>query len=170
MVCGRSLTLSGNVMGSLALGLTSPKRMLATASAPLLPAYQASSTPLTLSIQGMVTAVPVSSTTMVLRICRRHLRDQRILVVGQRQVGQIHALAGPLVRKHDGDVGRFRQCRRRRRIRAGIELHVGGTGLCFDRLQTAMSGTTRATATRVRCCPEDPPAPSRRRRSFRCQR
>ena len=52
-------------MGSLALGLTSPKRMLATASAPLLPAYQASRMAETLSTQGMVTAVPVSSTTMV---------------------------------------------------------------------------------------------------------
>src|ERR1700730_12994370 len=52
-------------MGNLALGFTSPKRMLATASAPLLPAYHASTTPLTLSIHGMVTAVPDSSTTMV---------------------------------------------------------------------------------------------------------
>src|SRR5664279_1311133 len=65
VVCGKSATLSGKVMGSLALGFTSPNKMLATASAPLLPAYQTSSTPLTLSIQGMVTAVPVSSTTMV---------------------------------------------------------------------------------------------------------
>ena len=52
-------------MGSLALGFTSPNRILATASAPLLPPYQASSTALTWSIHGMVTAVPVSSTTMV---------------------------------------------------------------------------------------------------------
>ena len=52
-------------MGSLALGFTLPKRTLATASAPLLPAYQASITPATLSIHGIMTAVPVSSTTMV---------------------------------------------------------------------------------------------------------
>src|ERR1700716_3782951 len=52
-------------MGNLAPGFTSPKRMLATASAPLLPAYHASSTPLTLSIHGMVTAVPDSITTIV---------------------------------------------------------------------------------------------------------
>src|ERR1700730_16778936 len=52
-------------MGNLAPGFTSPKRMLATASAPLLPAYHASSTPLTLSIHGIFTAVPDSITTMV---------------------------------------------------------------------------------------------------------
>ena len=52
-------------MGSFALGFTLPKRTLATASAPLLPAYQASSTPPTLSIHGISTAVPVSSTTIV---------------------------------------------------------------------------------------------------------
>src|ERR1700692_2661390 len=63
--CGKSSSLRGKVMGNLALGFTSPKRMLATASAPLLPAYHASSTPLTLSIQGMVTAVPDSITTIV---------------------------------------------------------------------------------------------------------
>src|ERR1700730_389924 len=52
-------------MGNLAPGFTSPKRTLATASAPLLPAYHASSTPLTLSIHGIFTAVPDSITTMV---------------------------------------------------------------------------------------------------------
>src|SRR5579885_2236567 len=52
-------------MGNLALGFTSPKRMLATASAPLLPAYHASRTALTLSSQGMETAEPLSSTTTV---------------------------------------------------------------------------------------------------------
>src|SRR5208337_871281 len=39
--------------------------MLAMASAPRIPGYQASSTALTLSIQGMVTGPPVSKTTMV---------------------------------------------------------------------------------------------------------
>src|ERR1700688_922324 len=63
--CGKSASLRGKVIGNLALGFSSPNRMLATASAPLLPAYHASSTPLTLSIHGMVTAVPDSRTTIV---------------------------------------------------------------------------------------------------------
>src|SRR6202166_5272283 len=63
--CGKSASLRGKVIGNLPLGFTSPNRMLATASAPLLPAYHASSTPLTLSIHGMVTAVPDSITTIV---------------------------------------------------------------------------------------------------------
>src|ERR1035438_6686486 len=53
------------VSGSLAVGFTSPKRMLAMASAPRMPGYQASIAALTWPIQGMVTAPPVSSTTMV---------------------------------------------------------------------------------------------------------
>src|SRR6185503_14991268 len=40
--------------------------MLAMASPPLVPGYQAASTALTLPIQGMSTAPPVSSTTTVL--------------------------------------------------------------------------------------------------------
>src|ERR1700676_3936997 len=63
--CGKSASLRGKVMGNFPLGFTSPKRIFATASAPLLPAYHASTTPLTLSIHGMVTAVPDSITTMV---------------------------------------------------------------------------------------------------------
>src|ERR1039458_575116 len=39
--------------------------MFAIASAPRIPGYQISRTPLTLSIQGMVTGPPVSSTTIV---------------------------------------------------------------------------------------------------------
>ncbi len=91
-------------MGSLAVGLTSPKKMLATASAPLLPAYQASSTAHTLSSQGMVTAVPVSSTTIVCGLAAATWRDQRILIIGQRQVWQIHAFADPLMGEDDGDI------------------------------------------------------------------
>ena len=63
--CGRSCSLFGKVMASLPDGLTSPTRTLASALCPELPANQASTTPETLSSQGMVTAVPVSSTTMV---------------------------------------------------------------------------------------------------------
>src|SRR5438067_1607872 len=63
--CGRSASLLGNVTGSLALGLTSPKRMLATASEPALPANQASRIALTWPTQGMVTGPPDSTTTTV---------------------------------------------------------------------------------------------------------
>src|ERR1700690_315606 len=62
---GRSATLRGNVIGSLPEGLTSPKRMLAMAAAPRWPGNQASSTALTLLIQGIAWAPPDSITTMV---------------------------------------------------------------------------------------------------------
>src|SRR5580700_1601425 len=63
--CGKSTSFWGNVIGSFALGFTSPLKMFTTASAPLLPPYHASKTAPTLSSHGMVTAVPVSSTTIV---------------------------------------------------------------------------------------------------------
>src|SRR5277367_238564 len=63
--CGRSSTLLGKVFGSLPLGFTLPKSTLPTAFAPSLPAYQASRIAAGASTQGMVTGLPVSSTTIV---------------------------------------------------------------------------------------------------------
>src|SRR5580700_1716761 len=63
--CGNSASLFGKVIGNFALGFASPFKMSTTASAPLLPPYHASKTAPTLSSHGMVTAVPVSSTTIV---------------------------------------------------------------------------------------------------------
>ena len=63
--CGRSFSESGKVLGSLPLGFTEPKRILPTASAPALPPNQASRIAAGASTQGIVTGLPVSSTTMV---------------------------------------------------------------------------------------------------------
>src|ERR1019366_1347760 len=63
--CGKSASLLGKVIGSFALGFTSPKRTLATASAPRLPGYHASRMPATWPAHGIVTGLPVSSTTIV---------------------------------------------------------------------------------------------------------
>src|SRR5271165_5805574 len=88
VVCGRSATLRGNVMGSLALGFTSPNKMFATASAPLLPAYQTSRTALTLSIHGMVTAVPVSNTTIVLGLAAATCAIKSSWLSGRDKLGK----------------------------------------------------------------------------------
>src|SRR5580704_6125873 len=62
---GRSASLLGKVTASLPVGFTDPVKMFASASAPRIPGYQASTTPATLSIQGIVAGLLVSSTTMV---------------------------------------------------------------------------------------------------------
>src|SRR5512137_1421155 len=62
---GRSASDRANVAGSLADGLTSPNRMFASASAPLMPGYQISMAAPTLSIHGIAAGPPVSSTTIV---------------------------------------------------------------------------------------------------------
>ena len=135
-------------MGSLALGFTSPKKTLATASAPLLPAYQASTTPLTWSSQGIVTAVPVSSTTMVCGFAAATARSARPDCRATR------GSAGPCLR---WSTDRRRRWRRRtawqeprlRRIFAGVEFDLGAVGLLrCNRSSTAKSGTRHAPANR----------------------
>src|SRR5437588_5717707 len=74
--CGRSASLFGKVMGSLPVGLTFPTRTLANALCPALTAYHASTTAATLSSHGMVTAVPVSSTTIVRGFARQSARSK----------------------------------------------------------------------------------------------
>jgi hypothetical protein len=62
---GKSASDFGKVAGSLALGLTSRKRILASASSPLTPGYQISIAAPTSAIHGIAAGPPVSITTMV---------------------------------------------------------------------------------------------------------
>ena len=64
-----------------------------------------------------------------MRIRGRNLRDQCILILRKREAVQVHAFAFPLIDKHDGHVGRFRQSSGGSRIGAGIKLNVGRTEL-----------------------------------------
>src|SRR6201999_928925 len=98
-------SLRGNVMGSLALGFTLPKRTLATASSPLLQAYQASRTQPTLSIHGMRTAVPVSSTTTVRGLAAATCSINASWFSGRERLGRsvpslIHSYANTIATSH----------------------------------------------------------------------
>ncbi len=119
---GRSASLFGKVLGSLPLGLTEPKRTLPRALAPSragVPGFE----------DGGGGVDPghgdgrcrSRSTTMVCGIGRGDRCDERVLIVRQREGGQVHAFALPLVGEDDGYVGalgepqRLRQDRRRNR-------------------------------------------------------
>jgi hypothetical protein len=57
------------------------------------------------STQGMVTGLPVSSTTMVCGLAAATCGDEIVLVVRERKAGQVHAFALPLIGEDDGHVG-----------------------------------------------------------------
>jgi hypothetical protein len=60
---------------------------------------------------------------------------QRVLVVRQREAGDVAAFAGGLVAEYDGDVRRLGQRRRRNRIRPGVVFHFGVRRFGANRLQ-----------------------------------
>ena len=81
--CGKSASLSGKVMGNLALGIHIAKQHIGDcirAAAACVPGFQDA---LTCSAQGMVTGLPVSSTTIVCGLAAATLRDQIVLMLGK---------------------------------------------------------------------------------------
>jgi hypothetical protein len=60
---------------------------------------------------------------------------QRVLVVRQREAGDVAAFAGGLVAEYDGDVRRLSQRRRRNRVRPGVVFHLGVRRFGANRLQ-----------------------------------
>ena len=96
-------------MGSLPLGLTSPNRTFATAGAPSLPAYQASTTAADFFNPRHQDGGAGFKHDDGARIRGCDLVDQRILIVGEGKIRQVHAFTRPLIDKYDGYVGLTRQ-------------------------------------------------------------
>ena len=143
--CGRSCTLFGNVMASLPDGLTSPTSTLASALCPELPAYHASTTRGNLVDPGHGDGSSGFKHDDGVRIRRRHLLDQGILIVGERKIGQVHTFGFPLIRKDNGEVGV------RGEIRGGFEI---GSGIEIDFCVAAVfRGELRAARWETRSVP-----------------
>jgi hypothetical protein len=106
--------------------------MLATASAPLLPANQASRTAETLSSQGSDGGARFQHHDGA-RVGGGDLGDECVLIVGERKVRQIPSFGGPLRREDDGDIGFFGELGGSGGIFAGIEGHRCAGNLSADR-------------------------------------
>ena len=92
-------------MGSFAVGFTSPKRMLGDGVGPLaagVPGFEDAADAVD---PGMVTAVPVSRTTMVFGLAAATAAMSLSWLSSRGEGGKVHAFARPLVGEDDGDVG-----------------------------------------------------------------
>ncbi len=69
------------------------------------------------------------------RIRRRYLLDQRILIVRKRKARHIHVLRQPLIHKHNRQIGALGQTRCRLRIRSGIEVNLRVRQFRLERFQ-----------------------------------